>query len=769
MNPASTMTDLVSRETVREFVTTIAARAKAALNGMAKPGFLQISQLHPESEKLVPSHYKLDDVARMIDDAIAAASAGHNVYIEGRTIREDAASCNGRGKLEDVAGVFALVIDSDADKQMRWEPNGSTSPSMSVETSPGNFQYWYFFHDAIAAEIGQKLGERIRKAVNCDHNTGTITQPYRVAGTANYPNKKKRERGRITVPTHLVHSNPEALWTPEDIERAFQLPEEPLPEPPKPPRGGDEAGIPADTMRVIRDGPSASASNRDRSQTFWNVLVALKRLGFTVESTVNLFERYPNGIAKRYEGRLRQEVERVYNKLKKGSQHASESQEILAELNNDNCVVLDGGKTWVLRFEQVTHNLNGRRYSYRVPIYLRTGDFRTLYMNRRVDTGERLVELGQWWLKHPERRQYFGLVFEPGGQPVVDGKLNLWTGWGVEPKRGDWSLTREHIFKVVAARDDDVDAYIINWLAWAVQHPGQQPETAPVFLGKRGSGRGTLGNAMCRIFGNHALHISSPDHLTGKFNAHLRQCVFLFCDEAYTVADKKAEATLKRLITEPTINIEGKGKDVVTVPNHLHIMMASNEDWVVPAGEIERRFQVQEVANTHAQDVAWFKPLYDQLDAGGLEAMLFDLLRHDLRNWHPRQIVRTAALAAQQAESLSPFDAWWSELLHDGHLPAGDAAGQVISGDYQVRRGRTVENRKGLYEQARTSSPELKKKTDAAFGRYLGRRKCVRERISRQRGWQFPTLDLARAEWRTRFPDTVWDQPNVTSWEGERD
>src|ERR1700751_2522499 len=146
MNPASTMTDLVSRETVREFMTTIAARAKAALNGMAKPGFLQISQLHPESEKLVPSHYKLDDVARMIDDAIAAASAGHNVYIEGRTIREDAASCNGRGKLEDVAGVFALVIDSDADKQMRWEPNGSTSPSMSVETSPGNFQYWYFFH-----------------------------------------------------------------------------------------------------------------------------------------------------------------------------------------------------------------------------------------------------------------------------------------------------------------------------------------------------------------------------------------------------------------------------------------------------------------------------------------------------------------------------------------------------------------------------------------------------------------------------------------------
>ena len=78
------------------------------------------------------------------------------------------------------------------------------------------------------------------------------------------------------------------------------------------------------------------------------------------------------------------------------------------------------------------------------------------------------------------------------------------------------------------------------------------------------------------------------------------------------------------------------------------------------------------------------------------------------------------------------------------------------------------ENRKGLYEQARTSSPKLKNETDAAFGRYLRKRGCDRKRVCRQRGWQFPPLDKARAEWLTRFPDTVWDQPNITSWQGER-
>jgi len=256
---------VVNRETVRKFFIAIATQAQAALNGSERTGYLQLSRLHPTDETLVPSRYTLDDVERMISDGVAACEAGHNVYIEGRTIREHVRG-NSRGKLEDTAAVFALVIDSDADKQMGWEPNGTASPSMAVETSPGNFQYWFFLRDAVAADTGQKLGERIRKAVGCDHDTGTITQPYRVAGTANYPNKKKRERGRITVPTQLVNVNPASLWTKELLEEAFPLPASEGNGGADTSSGGgplDEGDAPADTMRIIRDGPSTSASNRD--------------------------------------------------------------------------------------------------------------------------------------------------------------------------------------------------------------------------------------------------------------------------------------------------------------------------------------------------------------------------------------------------------------------------------------------------------------------------------------------------------------------------
>src|SRR5262249_47632844 len=152
--------------------------------------------------------------------AVGDSEAGHNVYIEGRTVREDLRG-NGRGTLAETRAVFALVIDSDADKGMGWTPTPTTRPSMTVETSPGNFQFWFFLREAVDPPRAKKLGERIRRAVNSDHDTGNPTQPYRVAGTINYPSPTKIKRGRVTVPTRLVEFDPEVLWTPEEIEQAF--------------------------------------------------------------------------------------------------------------------------------------------------------------------------------------------------------------------------------------------------------------------------------------------------------------------------------------------------------------------------------------------------------------------------------------------------------------------------------------------------------------------------------------------------------------------
>jgi hypothetical protein len=298
---------------VREFITTIVAQAQAATKDLQDPGLLQMFRIHPLDESVVPYRYALDDpslVERMTTDAIADSQAGHNVYIEGRTVR--GVTGRQRGGLEHTVAVFALVVDSDNDKGAGWTPTVPTS--LAVETSPGNAHFWFFLETAVNATTGQMLGERLRAATNADSDTGNVCQPYRVAGTTNYPGEKKRERGRIVTWTRSLGFDPETLWTFERFEQEFPATERAT-------NGGgngagtaSEANIPAEVMDAIQ-----STEKGGRGQVLWNVVKTLKEDGWTVAAIVALLDKYPNGLAAKFRGRLQREVERVYSKIKTGA------------------------------------------------------------------------------------------------------------------------------------------------------------------------------------------------------------------------------------------------------------------------------------------------------------------------------------------------------------------------------------------------------------------------------------------------------------------
>jgi hypothetical protein len=426
--------------------------------------------------------------------------------------------------------------------------------------------------------------------------------------------------------------------------------------------------------------------------------------------------------------------------------------DVVEDLNSRYCVVLEGGKVRVLTFSQ--------QHGREMVNYLTFTDFRNLFMNKYVMVGDTRKTLGQFWLSHPERRQYEGVVFDPSKPHVTDNKLNLWRGWGIEPKPGNWTLMRQHIHEVLASKNREHETYILNFAAWCVQHPEAPAEVALVFRGPEGTGRGIFARAMCRIFGQHAHQISSIKHLTGDFNKHLRDCCLLFADEAFWPGYRNQEGTLKRLITEPTLFIEPKGLDAFEVRNMIHLIMVSNNRWVIPAAMDARRFAMLDVAEHRKQSAAWFIPLYQQMEDGGYAAMLHDLLQRRLGDWHPRMIIHTAALHDQQMlslDSLDPHDAWWFTLLSDGVLPGFAQLEKQVGGGYAFvdpnpRRALSHE----LYEHARKTVPRLKFESDHILGRALGNRGC-RKFNNEGRGWEFPSLAEARAAWVKRAPEQTWD------------
>ncbi|UXB32496.1 DUF5906 domain-containing protein [Stenotrophomonas maltophilia] len=352
---------------------------------------------------------------------------------------------------------------------------------------------------------------------------------------------------------------------------------------------------------------------------------------------------------------------------------------VLDEMNAQHCVVMENGKFRV--FTEEFDPVLGRHFYQRST----KEDFQNLYCNSFVEqVNDRPTTRAQFWLKHPQRRQYKGVIFDPSGDH--GGWLNLWRGWAVEPAPGDWALLDQLIREVLTDGDPQGHRYVLNWIAAMFQRPSEAAEVAIAFKGAKGTGKGTLGRVLQHIAGAHGLHISSPEHITGRFNSHLQNCICLFADEAFWAGDKSGEAKLKALVTEPTVAYEGKGRDAVMGKNLIHIVMASNSDWVVPAGlDGERRFAVFEVNDSRKDDHGFFDALNRQLDEGGRAAFLHDMLARDIRGWHPRKdIPQNGALAEQKLRGMDVEFSWWYSLLYSAELPGYDEGRDWEAGEVEL-------------------------------------------------------------------------------------
>jgi hypothetical protein len=416
-----------------------------------------------------------------------------------------------------------------------------------------------------------------------------------------------------------------------------------------------------------------------------------------------------------------------------------------------------GGKCVVASWEQSVIDPNWRMIKFQSKDH-----FLFRHSHRQVGwdvtwrTGARreTMPLAQWWFANRGRRQYRGVIFMPNGLPEIGEHLNLWQGWGVEGKEGDWSLIKAHISEVVAGNNSTLAEYVMRWIAWIIQNPNKQAEVALVLIGEKGSGKGTLARCLQRIFGIHSLQVTDREQVIGKFNAHLEDCVLFIADEAYWGGDKRCVGRLQGMITEPTLPIERKGFDVYQVKNFLHLLMLAEPGWVIPAGKFERRYAALNVNSGRRGDREYFRRLHRQIDNGGAAAMFWDLRRVDLGDWHPREIpealLHSEALRQQQTLTLPPWEQWYLSLLQDGRLPG--AISKHPNWAYTYR----------LLDSVKELVPRLKfDASDIALRDFMVSKGFEKYHGKNQNGWKFAPLAICRADFDRAYGPRRWDNPNA--------
>jgi phage/plasmid primase-like uncharacterized protein len=348
----------------------------------------------------------------------------------------------------------------------------------------------------------------------------------------------------------------------------------------------------------------------------------------------------------------------------------AEAQTELAKLNAEYAVVLMGGKLRIIQ------EGNDELFDKSTIDFLDKEAFIGFHKNRKVmvptgkDDGMKKVDIGNLWMNWEERRSFKKVVFDPSMKCSSEA-YNLFRGFSVKKKKGDWSKMKSHILNVICGGNEQHFNYFIQWMARMVQDPGgKRPGVTIVMKGKKGTGKSLVSEYFGSIFGDAYLPIANQHHILGNFNMHLSKCLFLFLDEAIWGGDKKAEGILKHLITSDVNMFEPKGIDSVAMKSYLNIMIASNEDWVIPATADERRFFALDVKMDlqGKEKRAYFNAIYDEMQNGGPAAMLHDLLEVDVDLDVLRDPPKTDMLNEQVELGLPEEHKFWQEVISRGHL-----------------------------------------------------------------------------------------------------
>ncbi len=353
----------------------------------------------------------------------------------------------------------------------------------------------------------------------------------------------------------------------------------------------------------------------------------------------------------------------------------------LTDLNEQYALVLVGGRAGVLRMKPFEERGELQLLGLDAFKAYTANDFFPDFKDGhgKLRSG---ANKGQWWLKHPERRTYEEIVFNPRSTPA--GALNLWQGLALVPDPKPHPERRcarflAHIRDHLAQGDPQLYDKIVGWFAQMIQEPWRKLGTSLVLRGKQGVGKTIVAAVLGFLLGRHYLSVSKRRELTGQFNGHLANVLLLVSEEAFWSGDHEAEGIIKDYITNPIQTIEFKAKEPIRVANYGRLLIIGNTEWLVPAAFEERRFIVVDVINPdHRQDKEYFGALQAELDGGGYAALLAHLQQCDWRQGKPEEVPQTAALQEQKENRLEREVAFLYELADAGTLPTDyDGIGQM--------------------------------------------------------------------------------------------
>ena len=159
-----------------------------------------------------------------------------------------------------------------------------------------------------------------------------------------------------------------------------------------------------------------------------------------------------------------------------------------------------------------------------------------------------------------------------------------------EDTKAGFAVLDRHMTLIVP--NDEYRRQLKEWMAWVVRNPGLKVLWAPFMKGIEGDGKSVLGTMIAAAMGHENVGTISPEVLSGSnFNDWAAgRCVNVM-EEMKLNGHHRHDTynKVKPLITNPRIELHGKGKASKTVVNTCNYFGFSNHTDALPLDKLDRR------------------------------------------------------------------------------------------------------------------------------------------------------------------------------------
>ena len=311
------------------------------------------------------------------------------------------------------------------------------------------------------------------------------------------------------------------------------------------------------------------------------------------------------------------------------------------------------------------------------------------------------------------------------------------------------TIILDFLLKSWAQNDQGLFNWILDFMANILQKPYIKMKVCLVLQGREGAGKGMIIQLLASIIGQtHFFQPSSPEDIFGTFNSMMDNKLFCFLDEMFWGGNKSDTGKLKKLLTENVRGSNVKYGPMRRMSNLINWVMASNEEWIVPAGSGARRYTVVKVNDDLLyMNEADKKALYSFCPF----TFANFLYNRDISKFNPHKHYKTNALRDQKILSMPPVDKFWLSKFDN------------------IRDFGGNRNKKMIYEEFINCASTTYKISDKAFwlasenifGKWKSTRRQIGSSVTRVTMIQVPPLEELIIKFNIIYDCEMYESPEI--------